>query len=461
MIKHENIRIGMISLGCAKNQVDAEVMLRLLEEDGYLITGDPAEADIICINTCGFIDSAKQEAIDTILEMAEYKEHGRCKGLIVTGCLAERYPEEIAAQLPEADAIIGIGGYGKICDAVDALLSGKQAVPAEDEAADGPKYVFHEKDYSLSYLDLGRKLTTPKSFAYLKIAEGCSNRCAYCAIPAIRGPFRSRTPEAILREAKTLAISGVKELVVVAQDTTRYGTDLSEDGSSMLPQLLKGLDEISGIERVRLLYLYPDEITDEIIEAIKNSKKTVHYVDIPLQHISDSVLARMNRRGGGQLIREVLQKFREAMPDCVIRTSLITGFPGETEEEHAELKNFLLSEKLDRVGIFQYSKEEGTKAAGMKPQIPKRVKEKRYRELMEAQKKISYEKNIARVGRIYDVIVEGFSEDGLFYTGRSYAEAPDSDGVIYFAAKDELRAGDIVPVKILVAEEYDLTGEQV
>ena len=444
----------MISLGCAKNQVDAEVMLRLLEEDGYQITGDPAEADIICINTCGFIDSAKQEAIDTILEMAGYKEHGRCKGLIVTGCLAERYPEEIAAQLPEADAIIGISGYGKICDAVETLLS-------EKEKDEEPKYVFHEKDYSLSYLDAGRKLTTPKSYAYLKIAEGCSNRCAYCAIPAIRGPFRSRTPEAVLREAKTLAINGVKELVVVAQDTTRYGTDLSEDGSSLLPQLIAGLDEIPGIERVRLLYLYPDEITDEIIEAIKNSKKTVHYVDLPLQHISDSVLERMNRRGGGRLIREVLRKFRKAIPDCIIRTSLITGFPGETEEEHEELKNFLLSEKLDRVGIFQYSKEEGTKAARLKPQIPKRIKEKRYRELMEVQRKISHEKNIARVGRIYDVIVDGFSEDGLFYTGRSYAEAPDSDGVIYFAAKDELNAGDIVPVKILVAEEYDLTGEQV
>lgn len=453
----------MISLGCAKNQVDAEVMLRLLEEDGFASTGDPAEADILCINTCGFIDSAKQEAIDTILEMAEYKKNGRCRGLIVTGCLAERYPDEIAQQLPEVDAILGIGGYGKICEAVRALLAPETAETPGTPGASGTglRYRFHEKDYSLSYLDSGRCLTTPKSYAYLKIAEGCSNCCAYCAIPSIRGPFRSRPLAAVLQEAKRLAAEGVRELVVVAQDTTRYGTDLTEDGRSLLPQLIAGLDGIAGVEWVRLLYLYPDEITEEIIRAIRDSRKTLHYLDLPLQHISDSVLKRMNRRGDGQLIRDVLKKFREALPDCVIRTSLITGFPGETEQEHGELLEFVRTEKLDRVGVFQYSKEEGTRAASLRPQIPKRIKEKRYAELMKAQREISYEKNIARVGNIYDVMVDGVSEDGLFYTGRSYAEAPDSDGVIYFAAKDELRAGDLVKVKILIAEEYDLTGEQV
>lgn len=467
-MKDRNISVGMVSLGCAKNRVDAEIMLGLLEKGGYRITGSPDEADVICINTCGFIDSAKQEAIDSIIEMSAYKEKGSCRGIIVTGCLSERYAEEIAEQLPEADAIIGIGGYSKICEAVEAVLNGAKTVITDDEktpctavrSSDSLRYFFKRTDYTLSYLNSGRVLTTPGSYAYLKIAEGCDNKCAYCAIPNIRGPFRSRQLEELLCEARELARRGVKELAVVAQDTTRYGTDISGDGNSLLPELIAGLDDIDGIYCVRLLYLYPDEITEEIITAIKNSKKTAHYLDLPMQHISDNVLGRMNRRGGGKLIRNVIERFRSELPDCVIRTSLIVGFPGETEEDYKELRSFLEEARLDRVGIFKYSKEEGTEAAAMSPQISRSVKQRRYDALMTLQQKISLEKNILRVGKIYDVIVDGFSEDGLFYKGRSYAEAPETDGVIYFAAKEELTEGDVVKVKILVADEYDLTGEQ-
>ncbi len=470
MVNRDKIKIGMVSLGCAKNQVDAEVMLHLLNEAGYVLSSDPAEAEVICINTCGFIDSAKQEAIDSILEMAEYKQSGCCKGIIVTGCLAQRYAKDIMTQLPEVDAVIGVSGYDKICDAVGAILNGEKVIVTDDEHGDeravaeessSINYFFDITDESLSYLNMGRIVTTPKSFAYLKVAEGCDNKCTYCAIPSIRGSFRSRSVDELLKEATALVLRGVKEIIVVAQDTTRYGTDISGNGASLLPELIEGLDRIMGLERIRLMYLYPDEVTEDLLSAIKNSKKVAHYVDIPLQHISDDVLERMNRRGSEELIKNVITRFRQELPDCTIRTSLITGFPGETEEDHEKLKSFLQDYCLDRVGIFTYSKEEGTRAAAMPRQIRKQVKERRYRELMEIQQKISLEANRARVGKEYDVIVDGASEDGLFYIGRSYAEAPDSDGVIYFAAKDDLEIGDVVKVKILVADEYDLTGEQV
>ncbi len=441
-------KIGMISLGCAKNQVDAEVMLSLLKEEGYEITNDENEADVIVINTCGFIDSAKSEAIDAILQTAKLKASTGLKAIIVSGCLAQRFGKDIAEQLPEVDAVVGAYGFKNICDAVKAVLG-------------GDKYYYDDVDLSLDYLNSGRVLTTPKSFAYVKIAEGCSNRCTYCAIPGIRGPFRSRRISEIVTEAKKIAAEGIKELVVVAQDTTMYGTDLSKDGKSLLPELLRELESIDGIEFIRVLYLYPDEVTDEIIDAIKSSKKVLRYFDIPLQHINDDVLKRMNRRGNGALYRKVIDDFRKAMPDCVIRTSLIAGFPGETEDAHRELLEFIKTAKLDRVGIFAYSKEEGTPAARMKGQIPAQTKRRRRNELMAAQQKISFEKNQLRVGRVYDVIVDSFDEDGLFYKGRSYMEAPCEDGTIYFAAHDELSAGDVVKVKILVAEEYDLTGEQI
>ena len=466
----QKISVGMVSLGCAKNQVDAEVILFQLKEAGYILSPDPAEANIICINTCGFIDSAKQEAIDAILEMAEYKKTAHCKGIIVTGCLAERYAKEIIRQLPEVDAVIGVSGYDRICEAVETVLKGEKIILAAPddkkvrslaEKSPSLRYFYNIPGESLEYLNLGRVLTTPKSYAYLKVAEGCDNKCTYCAIPGIRGPFRSRAIDDLIKEARGFASLGVKEIIVVAQDTTRYGIDISEDGRSLLPELIEKLDEINEIERIRLLYLYPDEVTESLLCAMKNSKKMAHYIDIPLQHISDDVLERMNRRGSEELICNVIKKFREVMPDCIIRTSLITGFPGETEDDHLKMKEFLSSYKLDRVGIFTYSKEEGTAAAEMAGQIRKSEKERRYRELMLIQQKISLEKNQKRIGEEYDVIVDGVSEEGLFYTGRSYGEAPDSDGLIYFVAKDELEVGDIVKVKILVADEYDLTGEQV
>ena len=466
----EKFSVGMVSLGCAKNQVDAEVMLYLLREAGYEICNEPAMADVICINTCGFIDSAKQEAIDTILEMSEYKITGKCRGIIVTGCLAERYAKEIVVQLPEVDAVIGVGGFEKICDAVDAVISGEKKICAEPKKravriaaqnSNAIKYFYNVNDESLDYLDSGRVLTTPKSFAYLKVAEGCDNKCSYCAIPSIRGPFRSRPIDVLVEEAKSLVLGGTKEIIVVAQDTTRYGIDISEDGSSLLPELIIRLEEIESIERIRLMYLYPDEVTEELLDTIEKCKKVARYFDIPLQHISDDVLERMNRRGSEELICDVIEKFRAKMPECIIRTSLITGFPGETEEDHEKLKEFLTKYKLDRVGIFQYSKEEGTAAAKMTGQIRKSTKQKRYDELMSIQQKISLEKNKERIGKQYSVVVDGASDDGLFYVGRSYGEAPDSDGMIYFAAKDNLEIGDVVQVKILVADEYDLTGEQV
>ncbi|MBQ8164725.1 MAG: 30S ribosomal protein S12 methylthiotransferase RimO [Clostridia bacterium] len=443
----ETISVGMISLGCAKNRVDSEIMLGLLRGSDYKITADPSLADVIVINTCGFIESAKQEAIDTILEMAEYKTTGKCKKLIVTGCLSERYAKEIEEALPEVDAIIGIGGYDRICEAI--------------ETDSENKYVYTEKNHSIEYLNSDRILTTPSGSAYLKVAEGCDNRCAYCAIPSIRGPFRSRSLDDILHEAKTLSESGIKELVIVAQDTTRYGKDLSESGEPMLGVLLRKLNEIENIRWIRLLYLYPDEITEDVFSALKECEKVLPYIDLPLQHVSDSVLSRMNRRGSGTLIRDIIKRFRSQLPGCVIRTSLITGFPGETEDDHKELAAFLEEMQLDRVGIFTYSKEHGTEAYKMKPQIKKSIKEKRYDELMSIQRVISQRKNTERIGKIYDVLVEDIADDGLFYIGRSYAEAPEEDGNIYFTANDEISIGDIVKVRILIAEDYDLTGEQV
>ncbi|MBE7064790.1 MAG: 30S ribosomal protein S12 methylthiotransferase RimO [Ruminococcaceae bacterium] len=441
----DKVSIGMISLGCAKNRVDSEIMLGLLSGADYSITPDPAEAEVIIINTCGFIESAKQEAIDTILEMAEYKITGKCKKIIVTGCLSERYAKEIEEALPEVDDIIGVGGYDRICEAV-----------LSDE-----KYIYIEKNYDIGYLNSARILTTPAGSAYLKIAEGCDNRCAYCAIPSIRGPFRSRSIEDIVAEAKRLADIGVKELVLVAQDTTRYGIDISADGRPMLGKLVRELNDIEKIKWIRLLYLYPDEMTEDVFAAMRECEKVLPYIDLPLQHIADDVLSRMNRRGSGELIRNTIKRLRRELPGCVIRTSLITGFPGETEDNHRELAEFLDEFKLDRVGIFTYSKEEGTEASKMRPQIKKSVKEQRYDELMSIQRIVSQQKNMSRISEICDVLVEGVAEDGLFYVGRSYAEAPEEDGNIYFTANDEINIGDIVKVKILIAEDYDLTGEQV
>ncbi len=458
--------MGMISLGCAKNRVDSEIMLGLIKNEGYELTGDLADADIVVINTCGFIESSKKEAIDTILEVADYKIAGSLSGIIVCGCLAQRYGKQIAQLMREVDAIVGTYGYSNVCEAIKAVLSGTKTVLSDDPAVaavvKSKEHIcyFDDREVTdLGYLDGDRILTTPGSYAYLKIAEGCSNRCTYCAIPGIRGPYRSRPLENLLAEARRLSDNeGVREIVVVAQDTTMYGTDIA--GKSLLPELLEGLDRIEGIKFVRILYLYPDEITEEILDAIKRSKKVVPYFDIPLQHISDGVLKRMNRRGNGAMYRDVIRQLRERIPGCVIRTSLITGFPGETEEEHRELVEFLKEAKLERVGVFKYSKEEGTPAAKLKDQISASTKKRRYRELMTVQQKISLEFNRSRVGQEYPVIVDSVSEDGLFYVGRTYMEAPEEDGNVYFTAKEEHNAGDVVNVKVLIAEEYDLTGEE-
>lgn len=442
----EKYKISVVSLGCAKNQVDAEIMVGLLKEVGYGITDNKEEADVIIVNTCGFIESAKTEAIEAILEAAEYKQTAKCKAVIAAGCLTQRYANDVLEQLPEVNSVLGINGYDKITDAVEMCLKGK-------------RYDFYEYTGDVSYIDCDRILSTPKGSAYLKISEGCDNRCAYCAIPDIRGPFRSRTKESVIAEAERLAAAGVKELIIVAQDTSRYGTDLY--GKPVLSELLYDLNKIDGIKWIRVMYLYPDEIATDLIKAMKECEKVLHYVDLPLQHINARVLKEMNRRGTPEQIKSVLKQFRKELPGCVIRTSLIVGFPGETEEEFEELLDFVKETRFDRLGAFCYSTEEGTKASKMKNKIRKSVKEERYNRIMECQQPISREINETRVGNVYEVMVEGVSDDGIFYYGRSYAEGLDVDGRIYFTANDPLEAGDFVKVKILIAEEYDLTGCQI
>lgn len=443
---HKNDTISIVSLGCAKNQVDSEIMLGILQEAGYEITDRKEDADIIIVNICGFIESAKTEAIEAILDAASYKSSGRCKSVIAAGCLAQRYAEDIRKELPEVDAIVGISGYGKILDAVEACIKGN-------------RYEFYDDTGDVSYLNKPRILSGPDGSAYLKISEGCDNRCAYCAIPDIRGPFRSRAKEDIIKEAKYLAAAGVKEIVLVAQDTSRYGKDLY--GKPALAELLYALNKITGITWIRILYLYPDEIASELITAMRECEKVLPYVDLPLQHISADILRAMHRRGTPEEIRAVIQKFREELDGCIIRTSLIVGFPGETETDFSELEAFVRETRFDRLGVFQYSPEEGTPAFHMKNQIASSVKEDRYCRLMELQQQISKENNLARVGKTYDVLVEGVSEDGIFYYGRSYAEGPDVDGRIYFTAEEPLQIGEIVKIEILIAEEYDLTGRQI
>lgn len=442
----EQIRISVVSLGCAKNQVDSEIMLGVLHEAGYQITERKEEADVIVVNTCGFIESAKTEAIEALLDAASYKEQGRCKGVVAAGCLAQRYAADIRKELPEVDAVLGINGYDKVVDAVNACLQGRS-------------YRFHAYTGDVAYLDKARILSTPAGSAYLKLSEGCDNRCAYCAIPDIRGPFRSRTKESLLKETAHLAAIGVKELILVAQDTSRYGKDLY--GAPQLPELLYALNGIPGIEWIRILYLYPDEIAGDLIEAMRTCEKVLPYVDLPLQHIHAGLLKSMHRRGTPEDIRHVIGRFREELPGCVLRTSLIVGFPGETEEAYAQLKAFVAETKFDRLGVFPYSPEEGTPAERFPDQVPEQVKQQRLDEIMELQQGISYALNSARIGKIYDVLVEGVSEDGIFYYGRSYAEGPDVDGRIYFTAEEPLRIGDLVKIEILIAEEYDLTGHQI
>ncbi len=423
-------KIHLISLGCAKNQVNAEQMLYLLEQARYELTEDIGEADAAVVNTCGFIESAKKEAIDTILTVAEYKKNGNLKALIVTGCLSERYKDEILEAMPEVDAVCGTGSYDKVVDAVDSALKGKKAS--------------FFGDINAKEADCGRVLLNTPYSAYLKIAEGCDNRCHYCVIPSLRGSYRSRPMESLIKEAETLAQSGVKELMVVAQDISRYGTDLY--GERRLHTLVDELCKIDGIEWIRLHYLYPDEIDDVLLETIRDQKKVLKYFDIPIQHINDRVLKSMNRRGSGKLIRERIDKIRAMMPDAVIRTSLIVGFPGETEEEYEELKNFLEEYKLERAGVFAYSREEGSVAYDMPDQIDEDVKLKRQSELFALQTDIMDMLSEKYIGKTYKVLCEGFDEEEQMCYGRTYMDSPDIDGIVYF--EGDADEGDFVDVEI-------------
>lgn len=437
------IKIGFVSLGCNKNLCDTENMMGILLENGFEITPNPEEAEVIIVNTCGFIESAQQESIDTILEMAGYKEQN-CKLLIVCGCLAQRFYKEIMDELPEIDVIVGTTAFDEIAEAIKDGLSGKKSSYIYDIDRDVPE-------------DLPRVRTTPHYTAYLKIAEGCDNKCTYCAIPYIRGKYRSRSEEAILSEAQALADDGVKEIIVVAQDTTRYGIDLY--GEKRISSLLHKLCEIDGIEWVRIHYSYPEELDDELIQTIKNEEKIVKYLDIPVQHGSSSVLKRMGRKTTREKLETLIEKLRREIPDITLRTSIIAGFPGETEEEFSELCEFLQKVRFDRVGVFAYSCEEGTPAARMKGQLPAEVKEARRDKVMELCQKISLSRNESMIGKTLSVMTEGF-EDNLYY-GRSGGESIEIDPKIYFGAHRELSLGDFVDVVIKSADNYDLYGEEI
>lgn len=438
-----NKKIGLVSLGCPKNLVDSELMLGLLKTGGYEIVNNSDEADIIIVNTCGFIESAKQESINTIIEMAALKEH-KCELLIVTGCMAERYRQMILDEIPEVDAVVGTGSYGEIAAVIEEAYKGVR-VSRYDELSD------------TSYMEGERIVSTGKGYAYLKIAEGCDNKCTYCIIPSLRGPFRSRSIGSIVKEAEKLASLGIKELILAAQDTTRYGVDIY--GKKSLVELLRELSRINGIEWIRLLYCYPEEIDDALINEIASNEKVCKYLDIPIQHASDNVLKRMGRRGTGADVCKLLDDLKDRIPGLVIRTTLIVGFPGETEEDFTELMEFVNKYRFDRLGAFMYSKEEGTPAYKMKDQIPSKVKRSRYNRLMKLQRKISADSNAKRLGMTFRVLVEGVADDGIFYYGRSYAEAPGIDGLVYLTCSEPLEMNSFVDVKILDSDEYDITGE--
>ena len=438
------MKILFISLGCDKNLVDTEVMLGLLASRGYEMTDNEEEADIVVINTCCFIHDAKEESIQNILEMAELKKDGRIKALIVTGCLAQRYRQEILDEIPEVDEVLGTTAYDRILDAVDEALSGSHSVILSDLNA-------------LPLPDTKRLVTTGGHFAYLKIAEGCDKHCTYCVIPKIRGEFRSVPMERLVREAQELADQGVKELILVAQETTLYGKDLY--GEKSLHTLLKELCKISGLRWIRILYCYPEEIYDELIQVMKEEPKICHYLDLPIQHASDGILKRMGRRTSRQELVDIIGKLRQEIPDICLRTTLITGFPGETQEQHEELMNFIDEMEFDRLGVFTYSPEEGTPAAEMPDQIDEEIKLDRQAELMELQQEIAFDNAQDMVGREVLVMVEGKVADENAYVGRTYRDAPNVDGLIFINTDEELLSGDFARVKVTGAVDYDLIGE--
>ncbi len=435
-------KVGFVSLGCSKNLVDTEVMLKKLYDAGFEITPDETEAEIIVVNTCGFIESAKQESIENILDVHKLREWGKCKHIIATGCLVERYREEVMNELPEVDALVGVGSIEDIAEACKAVIRGE-------------KYTSF-KDKNTSKLGGDRILTTQAHTAYLKIAEGCDNRCTYCAIPLIRGGLRSRTVEDIVNEAKDLERLGVKELNLIAQDTSRYGLDIY--GEYKLAELVKQITKETNIEWIRLLYCYPDKITDELIEEMKSNPRLVKYMDIPIQHISDSVLTRMNRHGGKALIKETVAKLRKEIPDVILRTTAMVGFPGETDKDFEELCEFIKEAEFDRFGAFTYSPEEGTAAAEFDGEIDEQTKQDRYDIIMQTQLTVTEEKSKARIGKTYKVICEGYDAVAKIYHGRSYMDAPDVDGRVYFSSKKRVAVGDFVNVKVTEALDYDLIG---
>jgi len=439
-----NYKIGMISLGCPKNQVDAEHMLALMDAEGWEIVDYVDGCDAVIVNTCGFIDDAKKEAIENILDMVELKKEGVISKIIVTGCLAQRYKDEIVKEIPEVDAVIGIGANGDIIKTVEEVMSGVDTIEKYPPQCELP-------------LEGQRILTTPQYWAYLKIGEGCSNRCTYCTIPSIRGNMRSRSMENVIDEAKQLAESGVKELILIAQDTTSYGLDLY--GELKLPELLNELCKIDSIEWIRLLYCYPDRITDELVETMKNQEKVVNYIDLPLQHADDKILKAMNRRGDQALIRNVISKLRTEIPDVVIRTTFIVGFPGEGEEEFETLAEFVNEIEFDRLGVFTFSPQEGTPAFDMEDQVDEDIKTRRGEVIMQDQYSIMEEKNNEKIGKTYRVVVEDYDGYSDSYTGRTYMDAPEIDGLVKFTSHKDLDIGDFVDVEIFDVEDYDLIGE--
>lgn len=444
------MNILFISLGCDKNLVDTEVMLGILAQRGHQMVDDENEADIIIINTCCFIHDAKEESIQNILEMAQLKERGRLKALIVTGCLAQRYKDEILKEIPEVDAVLGTTSYEEIGNVIDSVLSDNMVERGQS------RITMKDVDY-LPEVKTKRLVTTGGHFAYLKIAEGCDKHCTYCIIPKVRGNYRSVPMENLLKEARELAEGGVKELILVAQETTVYGQDIY--GEKMLPKLLRELCKISGIQWIRILYCYPEEITEELIQTMKEEPKICHYLDLPIQHASDAILKKMGRRTSKAQLIETIEKLRAAMPDIALRTTLITGFPGETQEDHEELMNFIDRMEFERLGVFTYSPEEDTPAAKMDGQIKEEVKEERQAELMELQQDIVFEQAEDMIGRELLVMIEGKVADENAYVGRTYRDAPNVDGLIFVNTDEELMSGDFAKVKVTGAMEYDLIGE--
>ena len=440
------MKIGFISLGCSKNLVDTEMMIGICKENGLEIVNNENEADIILINTCGFIQSAKEEAINTILEMSKYKKSGNCKYLIITGCLVKRYLEDLKKEIPEVDLWITIEEYPQFWKKIKKLISQeksyKQCRKKEQEALD-----YHN-----------RIITTGNKTAYLKIAEGCSNCCTYCAIPKIRGPYVSRKMEDIIKEAEDLAKKGIEEIILIAQDTTKYGLDIYKQ-----PKLVEIIKEISKIEKIRwirFLYAYPESITDELIQEVKNNPKICKYFDIPIQHISDNILKKMNRKSSGESIRKLIEKIRKQIPEAVLRTSLIVGFPSETDENFKELYEFVKEAEFEKLGVFSYSKEDGTPAEKMKEQIHPMTKKRRWKKIMELQQEISREKLTQKIGKEYKVLIENTTPDGKYFIGRTYMDVPDSDGVVYVKCKNNIKIGQFVECKIIATSgEYDLIGE--